>query len=614
MRIIPTLSLIIILSLFVIVGNVSASSRVDATAFDPPIRDASAETGEETCDPSLGCQRNASILILSFLLVLFLAVLVVYGVISLNFHYLPESVAVVMYGALIGLVGRFVTDVEIIKHVATFDTEKFFLFLLPVIIFEVGFSLPKAEFFRHITPILLFATLGTLISFFGTGFGLYFLGRANLSLDMSMIDSLIFSSFSSATDPVSSIAIFKALNVDPMLYMIVLGESILNDAVSIILFKSLIGFDIGKLWVNILMFFGVSLGSIALGIVVALGISLVLKWLNIGKYPGIETLFVIMFAYIGYLLGDALNLSGILSSFFCGITFHQYGYNSMTGEAKHNATQLLRMGSFVCETIAFIYIGISLTMHDYHFSLSFFLWSILFIIVFRALSVFPITWVLNKTRTTQIPMPIQIVIWFSGLRGAISFSLSLSDEYTSIHAEYIKTNVLLLVIFTIFVFGLSTYPVLKVLKIKSSDIDESLEFIGKPIEQETKFNQFGAFFTNIDENYLQPFFTRNTMVRMNVNHKQQEGMDLSPDLSQSLVDGSEHHNYGGLNSRNTDVEMVSYDLELSSPNMLLNNNNDTSSDQGSDQGSDVSVANDHQDEESLIPSYPFHSNHGAGNM
>lgn len=49
--------------------------------------------------------------------------------------------------------------------------------------------------------------------------------------------SFAFGSLISAVDPVATIAIFNALNVDPVLNMLVFGESILNDAVSIVLTK-----------------------------------------------------------------------------------------------------------------------------------------------------------------------------------------------------------------------------------------------------------------------------------------------------------------------------------------------------------------------------------------
>ncbi|EFA76990.1 hypothetical protein PPL_09742 [Heterostelium album PN500] len=328
-------------------------------------------------------------------------------------------------------------------------------------------------------------------------------------MKLPIFDSLLFGSIACATDPVATLGIFKALDVDPKLYMIILGESILNDAVSIILVQAVNSYSLAEIWKPILLFFGVSIASVILGVLIALCVSLLLKWLNIGKYPAIETLFVILFAYISYLLADAISLSGILSTFFCGITFQQYGYNSLSSDSKHNCTQLLRMGSFVCETITFIYIGMSLPLHQFSFKLTFLIWAIIFIIVFRAAAVYPIIAVLNKLGLSSIPISIQTVVVLSGLRGAISFSLSMSDELTGDYRPEIQTAMLILVFFTIFVFGLTTYPALKAFKIKSSDTDISLDFIGKPLHIDSRFNNIGSLFSKLNEKYFQRWFTRN---------------------------------------------------------------------------------------------------------
>ena len=59
----------------------------------------------------------------------------------------------------------------------------------------------------------------------------------NLSPRLPLLDSLQFAALISAVDPVATLAIFHALHVDPMLYMLVFGESVLNDAVSIVIFR-----------------------------------------------------------------------------------------------------------------------------------------------------------------------------------------------------------------------------------------------------------------------------------------------------------------------------------------------------------------------------------------
>lgn len=59
--------------------------------------------------------------------------------------------------------------------------------------------------------------------------------QAEVVYKLSWIESFAFGSLISAVDPVATLAIFHALDVDPILYMLVFGESVLNDAVSIVL-------------------------------------------------------------------------------------------------------------------------------------------------------------------------------------------------------------------------------------------------------------------------------------------------------------------------------------------------------------------------------------------
>lgn len=59
--------------------------------------------------------------------------------------------------------------------------------------------------------------------------------QADVVYKLTFVESFAFGSLISAVDPVATLAIFHALNVDQVLYMLVFGESILNDAVSIVL-------------------------------------------------------------------------------------------------------------------------------------------------------------------------------------------------------------------------------------------------------------------------------------------------------------------------------------------------------------------------------------------
>ena len=57
------------------------------------------------------------------------------------------------------------------------------------------------------------------------------------SLEVTLIECLTFGSTLSATDPVTILAIFNQYKVDPKLYTIIFGESLLNDAVSIVMYE-----------------------------------------------------------------------------------------------------------------------------------------------------------------------------------------------------------------------------------------------------------------------------------------------------------------------------------------------------------------------------------------
>ncbi|KAH8305398.1 hypothetical protein KR018_001765 [Drosophila ironensis] len=121
---------------------------------------------------------------------------------------------------------------------ATFDPEVFFNIILPPIIFYAGYSLKKKYFFRNLGAILTFAIVGTTLSAFLIGgfmYGCAKLMPKYLSSSLTFLDTLYFGALISPTDPLTILAIFNDLRVDVNLYALVLGESVLNDAVAIVL-------------------------------------------------------------------------------------------------------------------------------------------------------------------------------------------------------------------------------------------------------------------------------------------------------------------------------------------------------------------------------------------
>jgi sodium/hydrogen exchanger-like protein 6/7 len=122
----------------------------------------------------------------------------------------------------------------------------------------------------------------------------------------------------SATDPVTILAIFNTYKVDPKLYTVIFGESILNDAIAIVLFETARKYNdpnVGKLtplsfFESIGVFLMVFFGSLFIGLLIGLATSLLLKFTHIRRDPKIESCVIILIAYASYFFANAIHMSG----------------------------------------------------------------------------------------------------------------------------------------------------------------------------------------------------------------------------------------------------------------------------------------------------------------
>lgn len=128
-------------------------------------------------------EHNNSMAIFFVLCIIALGILLIHIMLETGFQYLPESIVVVFLGALIGLLIKSLSDQKVSnwKREQVFSPTAFFLVLLPPIIFESGYNLHKGNFFQNIGSILAFAILGTTISAFTIGTGIYILGLADVA-------------------------------------------------------------------------------------------------------------------------------------------------------------------------------------------------------------------------------------------------------------------------------------------------------------------------------------------------------------------------------------------------------------------------------------------------
>lgn len=152
-------------------------------------------------------------------------------------HIFPESIAAIIIGIGIGIFFKVAHGRTGMVNFLEFEPHTFFLLLLPPIMFQAGFSLDMSTFLRNVRTINMYAIFATIIASFVFGV-LFYYGSMLTQFKFAFLNSLHFGCFISAIDPVATISIFNSLHVNEKIYMIVFGESTLNDAVAIALSDS----------------------------------------------------------------------------------------------------------------------------------------------------------------------------------------------------------------------------------------------------------------------------------------------------------------------------------------------------------------------------------------
>ncbi|KAK0422002.1 hypothetical protein QR680_007306 [Steinernema hermaphroditum] len=472
-------------------------------------------------------EKESSKAIFFILMVIVVATLLVHVLIITKFHYIPESLAIVILGASIGLALSY--SKQDWKEVETFSPNFFFLVLLPPIIFESGYNLNKGNFFSNIIPILTFAIVGTAVSAFVIGFSLYVLGQMDVIYSLSPFESFAFGSMISAVDPVATLAIFQALKVDQQLYMLVFGESMLNDAVAIVLTSTAlemsdptiaaqyttyeaVQYSFGR-------FFSMFFTSAFLGSAVGFLSALLFKHVDLRKTPSLEFALLLVFAYLPYGLAEASSMSGIMAILFCAITMSQYTHFNISPITQITMKQTFRTMSFVAETCTFAYLGMALFTIKLIFQPIFLIVTILLLFVSRAVNIFPLSYLVNCCRTEQISVKNQVIMWFSGMRGAVAFALALHMELEDASTKrMLLTTTLFLLLFTIVFLGGSTLPVLKALT-----FDHSTEhFTESEAEYQRKRRTGGRnnIFTQINNCLVRPLFVRKFTTKEKMENQQ----------------------------------------------------------------------------------------------
>lgn len=369
------------------------------------------------------------------------------------------------------------------SHVLKFNEELFFIYLLPPIIFNAGFSVKKKEFFRNFIAIMLFGIVGVFISFaiISVGTWLLFpkLGLKNLPVRDILAIGVIFS----ATDSVCTLQVLDQ-DSTPMLYSLVFGEGVVNDATSVVLFRAFQTYNFDhftpldglKIGGNFLYLF---FTSTVLGIVSGLVSAYIIRKIYFGREStDREIAIMILMAYLSYTFAELFELTGILSVFFCGIMMSHYTWHNVTEHSRTTTKHTFATMSFIAEVFIFLYVGMDAvdidkwrrTQSSFRESAGL-LGGLMFLIMLgRAAFVFPLSacsnFMTNSPRA-KINLRQMSIIWWAGLmRGAVSIALAFNQFTMEGDAQRIYqnatviTSTITVVLTSTIVFGTLTSPLI----------------------------------------------------------------------------------------------------------------------------------------------------------
>ncbi|KAM4543949.1 sodium/hydrogen exchanger 9-like [Fundulus diaphanus] len=407
-------------------------------------------------------------------------------------------------------------------HTGVFESEVLFNLFLPPIIFFGAYTLNQRRFLNNLGSVLTYAFLGTMISSLCIGACVYgftrlmvLLGRA-ADGEFSLTDCLLFGAIMSATDPVSVLGLLSDLRVDSDLHTLLFGESVLNDAVAIVLTHAIASYDqmgTGNVFDppaflrSVGFFLGVLIGSFLLGFIFTVITALLTKLTGLHENPLLETSIFFLLSWSSFLSAEACGLSGIVAVLFCGLSQAKYTTLNLSHEGRTRTKQLFEVLKFLGEIFIFGYMGyIWFTFRHHDFRALFIFGAFLSIFISRACNVYPLSFLLNLGRTSKISHSSQHFMVFAGLRGAISFSLAVRDTSTEAKRT-ILTTCLLLIGFTVWVLGAAAGPLLGCLDLRVEEgTDGNLEDVSSEVDKEEP-DTSQSLWRRLDHQYLKPLLT-----------------------------------------------------------------------------------------------------------
>jgi CPA1 family monovalent cation:H+ antiporter len=383
----------------------------------------------------------------------FVAVLVVASVVAVMVKAIPVPYASAM--ALVGLAAGVALGPAAL-HVRVTPSLVLFV-LLPGLLFEAGFRLSWAQLRPNLPAVISLATLGVLLTTALVGL----LGHWALALPVPL--AILMGAMIAPTDPVSVVAVFRRFRVPPRLLNLIEAESLANDGTGVVVFTialaAILGGPIAP-GTAALQFLQLALGGVAVGLLVGFGFSFVTS--RIDDFE-VEMTLTAIAAYGGYLLGEAVHVSGILVVATAALVLGNYGRPRGMSQRTQQAVELFwEYVAFVLNSLVFLLIGLAVPWQDLLANAPAVVVAALIALLARAATVYALVGLLRPLRR-GVGLRWQHLLVGGGLRGAIAVALVLSLTDAGPRFDEVRALVYGVTLITIVLQGVAIGPLTRAL-------------------------------------------------------------------------------------------------------------------------------------------------------
>lgn len=386
---------------------------------------------------------------------------------------IPYSVFLALSGSLLAYLSYNWTPPVIgdfLDIVTTFDmsSETFLIVFLPVLLFETSLSMNVRRLMDDIGPILMMAIVAVIVSTLLVGVVLTSVSG------MGLVACLLLGAIVATTDPAAVVSIFREVGAPKRLTTLVEGESLLNDAAAIALYSVLLGVLTKdrnwEVFIVVKDFLFLFLGGGLAGFMIGRFTCVAFKWLR--GWPAAEVSLTVAVAYLSYFISEHyLHVSGVVATVVAGLVVGSTGRTRISPAAFETLSHSWHQFGFWANSLVFLLAAMLIPkmmanitwMHALYILLVF-----VTTLLARAIVVYGLVPLLTKLGVgARVGRRFQAVIWWGGLRGAVSFALALAvTERVGLPQEvreFIAVTVTGFILATLFINGMTLQPLIRLL-------------------------------------------------------------------------------------------------------------------------------------------------------